>query len=150
MKKNARPIETDRNEPSDNSAFEGQKSRISSCAEQIVRANSPGEIAKIAAFLMRDGRDEIEATRTALRLLELAHCALFTFASEEIENGVARCKRNWADYEAIQRAEASIPAYRYETDEKGNLLPVPFDGNRAFHATTQTRGSNQKPSDMDC
>jgi hypothetical protein len=42
---NGRPRKTDRTEASDESAFEEQDSRRSSCAEQIVLANSAGEIA---------------------------------------------------------------------------------------------------------
>ena len=77
---------------------------------------------------MRDGRDEIEATRTALRLFELAHFALSDLRDRgDIESGVARCKESWADHEAIRAAEASIPAYTYKTDQNGNRLPVPFD-----------------------
>ena len=125
---NGRPRKTDRTEASDESAFEEQNSRRSSCAEQIVQANSAGEIARVAASLMRDGRDEIEATRTALRLFELAHFALSDLRDRgDIESGVARCKESWADHEAIRAAEASIPAYTYKTDQNGNRLPVPFD-----------------------
>ena len=125
---NGRSRKTERTEASDDSAFEEQSSRRSSCAEQIVQNNSAGEIARVAASLMRDGRDEIEAIRTTLRLFELAHFALSDLRDRgDIESGVARCKQSWADHKAIRAVEATIPAYTYKTDQNGNRRPVPFE-----------------------
>jgi hypothetical protein len=96
-----------------------KNSRKSIYAEEI--AEKGRSIAEIAALLMKDGRDESEATLTALRLLELQEFALTDLrVYRDIESGVAKWKSTF------EHAASAIP-YNYKNGESGDPLPVPFE-----------------------
>lgn len=90
---NGRPSKTDGTEASDESPFEEQSSRRSSCAEQIVQKNNAGEIARVAASLMRDGRDEIEQPGRPFDSSSLHILRSLTFETVEISKAGWRVAR---------------------------------------------------------
>lgn len=91
-------------------------------AKEIAAIAEKGGIAPIAKDFVRDGVDEIEATRIALRLLEVQEYALADLRKfGDIESGLEKCRQAWD-----ARKRKPIP-YSYKTDASGKPLPVAFE-----------------------
>ena len=82
------------------------------------------EVAQIAATLLRDGGDEIEAIRKAYTLLDIAvHCSLSLETKASVEAGI-KIYREDDDFHAWRE---NVPHYEDKFGTDGKKLPVPFD-----------------------
>jgi hypothetical protein len=86
------------------------------------------QVAQIAATLLRDDGDEIEAVRKAYTLLDIAdHCNLSLKSGASVEAGIKSYREGIKIDDEFHTALKKIPHYEYKVGPDGKNLPVPFD-----------------------
>jgi len=86
------------------------------------------QVSQIAATLLRDGGDEIEAIRKAYRLLDIAeHCNLSLDRTASVEAGLKNYQEGVKVDDDFYNGMANLPKWEWKHDEDGNRPPVPFD-----------------------
>jgi hypothetical protein len=123
------PLQESSPPPPKAAGSETVSSRKTRFAKEIVAIGKKGGIAPIAKHFVKDGVDEIQATRIALRLLEAEQYVLAELGrSGDIESGLTKCKEAWD----IRDRHEKTNAYTFVIDSSGNRLPVPLEKGLAF------------------
>jgi hypothetical protein len=86
------------------------------------------QVAQVAATLLRDAGDEIDAIRKAYTLLDIAeHCNLSLKNSASVETGIKDYREGIEIDDEFYAALENVPHYEYKIGPEGKELPVPFD-----------------------
>jgi hypothetical protein len=95
---------------------------------ELLAAIPAVQVAQIAATLLRDGGEEIEAIRKAYTLLDIAeHCNLSLKNEASVEAGIKSYREGVKIDDEFYTALENAPHYEYKVGPDGQKLPVPFD-----------------------
>jgi hypothetical protein len=88
----------------------------------------PLSVATLAATLVRRKGHELEAIRSAYRLLDIAeHCNQSLKWDASVEAGITSYEDGVNKDDSFYQEANNAPHYEYEFDENGSPKPVPFD-----------------------